>query len=171
MLYVNQPEPLSAAPGGATTSSAGTAAPTGTAKKGFWLWRVLLAALIALASINIFTGAPVLALWIGSRVQGGGGLSTAAVFAVIATLAAAVFALTKVLAALGRAYDSLSGRPPRTPNRAAWLRSMRDEPRRQTDAADLTALEKALVVAVVLAVLAFEGCFIFLAGSALPNGS
>ncbi len=35
--------------------------------------RLLLVALMALASVNLFTGAPLFAIWVGSRVQGDSG--------------------------------------------------------------------------------------------------
>jgi hypothetical protein len=59
--------------------------------------RIALAALMALLAINVWTGGPLLALWIGSRVQSGGDSSmiikpiTAVV--VFASLAAISFAL------------------------------------------------------------------------------
>ena len=42
--------------------------------------RLLLLALMSLAAVNLFTGAPLFAIWVGSRVQGdSGGLSMTAV--------------------------------------------------------------------------------------------
>jgi hypothetical protein len=35
--------------------------------------RLLLVALMALASVNLFTGAPVFAVWMGAQVQGESG--------------------------------------------------------------------------------------------------
>ena len=136
-----------------------------------WLLRVLIATLMVLTGINIFTGAPLLALWVGAKIEGNGDLTMGIVFSVIATLAVALAVLAWALSALGRAYDRLTGRQePTTRQRAVWLRSMRDEPlHRPTRAAQLSALEKTLVLTVVLCVLSFEVWFFFFAGSSLPN--
>ncbi len=136
-----------------------------------WALRVLIASLMVLASVNIFTGAPLLALWVGAKIEGQGDLTMGIVFSVIATLGLALAFLAWALTRLGRAYDSLTGRQePTTRQRAVWLRSMRDEPlHRPTKAAQLSALEKTLVASVVVAALGFEVWFFFFAGSSLPN--
>ena len=41
--------------------------------------RIGLAALTAILSVNLWTGAPLFAIWVGSRVQGGTGLTMGAV--------------------------------------------------------------------------------------------
>ncbi|HME90478.1 MAG TPA: hypothetical protein VKE49_03590, partial [Myxococcaceae bacterium] len=51
------------------------------------LKRVALAAATALVTINIWTGAPLLALWVGSRVVGKTVLSMRAVLVVVVVLA------------------------------------------------------------------------------------
>ena len=48
--------------------------------------RALLLAAMAVVAVNIWTGSPLLALWVGSRLQGTSGLSMGAVFAVIAVM-------------------------------------------------------------------------------------
>src|SRR5205807_2885217 len=122
-------------------------------------------------SVNVFTGAPLFAMWVGSRVEGSGPLTMGVVFAVIATLALVVFLLTQALVLIGRAYDSVTGRPPRR-ERPAWLRSMRDEPaHRQARGDELSMLEKALVASVVVGIVAFELWFFLAAGSPLPNST
>ena len=50
------------------------------------LERVGLVAAMAVASVSIWTLAPLLALWVGSRVVGDRGLSMGAVFAVVAVM-------------------------------------------------------------------------------------
>jgi hypothetical protein len=135
-----------------------------------WVLRVLLAALMVLAAVNIFTGVPLLSLWVGAKIEGNGDLTMGIVFAVIAMLALGVGFLGWALSRLGRAYDSVTGHEPPPRQRAPWLRSMRDEPEhKRTRAGHLTGLEKTLVASVVIAVLAFEVWFFFFAGSSLPN--
>lgn len=125
----------------------------------------------ALCSINLWTGAPLFAVWVGSKVQGNlNNLSMTAVFSVIAVLAATVFSLAFLLTWLNAKYDELTGRPPAARHTSPWLRSMRDE--REEDARrkfGISAVERVVVVSVVAGVLAFEVWFFFLAGSSLPN--
>ena len=54
--------------------------------------------LMALAAVNLFTGAPLFAVWVGSRVQGdSGGLTMTAVFVVILVMALGCSALVWAL--------------------------------------------------------------------------
>jgi hypothetical protein len=135
------------------------------------LQRISLVAGSAFASINIWTGAPLLAVWVGSRVQAAQDrLSMTALLAVIATLAVTVFALAWVLAWLSNRYDELSGRPPDRRRTSPWLRSMRGERDSEIHAKHgISAIERVVVISVVGAALAFEVWFFFFAGSSLPN--
>jgi hypothetical protein len=125
----------------------------------------------ALCSINLWTGAPLFAVWVGSKVQGSfNSLSMTAVFAVIAILAVTVFALGYLLTWLNTKYDELTGRPAVARQTSPWLRSMRDE---RDDAVQrkygIGGIERVVVICAVLGVLAFEVWFFFFAGSSLPN--
>jgi hypothetical protein len=119
----------------------------------------------------MWTGAPLLAVWVGSKVQGNlNNLSMTAVFSVIVVLAALVFLLAWALTWINSEYDELTGRPPSARYTSPWLRSMRDE--REEDVRrkfGISAVERVVVVSVVAAVLAFEVWFFFFAGSSLPN--
>jgi hypothetical protein len=125
----------------------------------------------ALATVNIWTGAPLLAIWIGSKVQGSlTTLSMTAVFSVIAVLAVMVFGLGFLLSWLNARYDELTGRPPAARQTSPWLRSMRDE--REHDIREkygISGIERVVVFGAVAGVLAFELWFFFFAGSSLPN--
>jgi hypothetical protein len=125
----------------------------------------------ALCSINLWTGAPLLAVWVGSKVQGNlSNLSMTAVFSVVLVLAAVVFFLAFLLTWINSKYDALTGRPPAARHTSPWLRSMRDE--RGTEIQrkyGISAIERVVVVSVVAAVLAFEVWFFFFAGSSLPS--
>jgi hypothetical protein len=136
------------------------------------LQRLALIAASALVSINIWTGAPLLAVWVGSRIQAAqNGLSMTALLAVVATLAVTVFVLATLLARINGRYDELSGRPQKARQTSPWLRSMRGE--REEDIrreSGISGVERIVVASVVLAVLAFEVWFFFFAGSSLPNG-
>jgi hypothetical protein len=126
----------------------------------------------ALCSINLWTGAPLFAVWVGSKVQGNlNNLSMTAVFSVVAVLAISVFLLALVLTWLNAKYDELTARPPAARQTSPWLRSMRDEREENVRRKyGISAVERAVVVSVVAAVLAFEVWFFFFAGSSLPNG-
>src|SRR4051812_33304005 len=87
--------------------------------------RLGLACLAALVSVNVWTGAPLLALWVGSKVQGNfTSLSMGAVAVVVLVLAIAEFALLTVLTWANGRYDELIGRPP-VRRRYPWHTSMR----------------------------------------------
>jgi hypothetical protein len=134
------------------------------------LKRVALASATTLVAINLWTGAPLLSLWVGSRVVGDSGLSMGAVFVVVIVLAASVLALTQVLTSLSARYDDLTGRPASARRTSPWLRSMRGEReefarKRQS----ISAVERIAVLSVVACVITFEIWFFFFAGSSLPN--
>ena len=124
----------------------------------------------ALCSINLWTGAPLLAVWVGSKVQGNlNNLSMTAVFSVIVVLGAMVFLLATALTWLNAKYDDLSGRPAAARQTSPWLRSMRgerEEVARQSRG--ISGIERIVVISVVACVVTFEIWFFFFAGSSLP---
>jgi hypothetical protein len=126
----------------------------------------------ALCSVNLWTGAPLFAVWVGSKVQGNlNNLSMTALFSVIAVLAAMVFALAFALTWINSKYDELTGRPAAARHTSPWLRSMRDEREEDTRRKyGISPIERTVVICVVAGVLAFEIWFFFFAGSSLPNG-
>jgi hypothetical protein len=133
--------------------------------------RFLLAALMALLVLNLWTGGPLLALWIGSRVQGEGPPAMGAVGVVILALGAISFALYRALQATSRAYDELTGGAPTVRRPAPWLRSMRGE-RADYEGAkrELSNGERILVGGVLVAFAAFEVWFFFFSGSPIGSG-
>jgi hypothetical protein len=133
------------------------------------LKRLLLVALMALASVNLFTGAPLFAIWVGSRVQGdSGSLSMAAVLAVVVVMALACAALVWALNRMGAAHDALIGRPAAR-RQTSWMKPFNAGGAR-SEQSSLRMLDKVLIGAVVLAGLAFEAWFFFFAGSSLGSG-
>ena len=136
------------------------------------LKKIGLVAASALCSINLWTGAPLFAVWVGSKVQGNlNNLSMTAVFSVIVVLAVLVFLLAALLTWLNAKYDELTGRPAAARQTSPWLRSMRDEREEEVRRKyGISAVERVVVASVVAAALAFEVWFFFFAGSSLPNG-
>lgn len=125
-----------------------------------------LAMLMAVVAVNVWTGGPLLAIWIGSRVQGSGPPSMAAVVTVGVVLLVVSLALVRLLAWLGGAYDQVTGAPPAARRQAPWMRSMRGE-RVPQGQVRLTTLDRVLVACVVVAAIAFEAWFFFFAGSSI----
>ncbi len=127
--------------------------------------QVALAAAAAFVTVNIWTGAPLVALWVGSQAAGSSGLSMAAVGVVIVVLLALVLALTWLLTRINHRYDQLAGRVAER-RVSPWMRSMRSE--REDYARErhgTSAVERVVVVGVAAAVLLFNVWFFFLAGS------
>jgi hypothetical protein len=136
------------------------------------LKRVAVVCGMTLVTANIWTGGPLLAVWIGSRVQGAGPPTMAAIGAVALSLGVISYLLVKVLAVLDDVYARASGRPSSVQRHVPWLRSMRGErPHVQKHARDLSPLEVILIVTVVVAILAFEVWFFFFSGSPIGGGS
>lgn len=135
-----------------------------------WFKRIVLASASALAAINMWTGAPLLAVWVGSQVAGDSGLSMGAIAAVIGVLAASCLALATALSWLSARYAALTGRPAGPRRTSPWLRSMRGEREELAQQRQgITAIERILVISVVVCVLAFEVWFFFFAGSSLTR--
>jgi hypothetical protein len=134
--------------------------------------RIALTVGMALAALNIWTGSPLLALWVGSQVQGGGAPTMEAVAVVVVVMAAVSLALVALLARLGRAHDRLVGFVPTVRDHAPWLRSMRGErPLYEGETPRLSALERILIAMVVIVFVALEVWFFFFAGSPIDQRS
>jgi hypothetical protein len=126
--------------------------------------RVVLAALTAILAVNLYTGAPLFAIWVGSRVQNGTQLTMGTVAVVIGVLVVSVFVLVWMLTRVEAAYKVVTNQP--TKRRVSpWLRSMRGERDEEEHRRPLTGFEKALVAAVVVACFAFQIWFFFFSGS------
>lgn len=131
--------------------------------------RIAMAALTAFVTVNIWTGCPLLALWIGSQAVGHGTLDMGAVGLVVVVLAVLVFAFAMLLTWLNNVYDELIGRP-RAERRATWLRSMRAESEGHvSQRVGITLLERIVVINVYVAVIALLAWFFLIAGSPLPR--
>lgn len=132
-------------------------------KTGSTATRIALGTLTTLVSVNLWTGGPLLALWVGSRIQVAvGQLSMAAVGATIGILILETFLLYKVLAFLNARYNKAIGRTVRR-KQAPWLKPISGERRSLEVRQPLTAVERIVLVSVVAAILALEVWFFFLA--------
>ena len=121
-------------------------------------------------TINIWTAAPVLALWVGSQIVGKRALSMTAVGVVVVVLAVLELALTLALTWLNSVYDELTGRR-RAERRDTWLRSMRAESEGHVgQRVGVTLLERIVVINVYVAVIGLIVWWVFFAGPPSPLG-
>jgi hypothetical protein len=118
------------------------------------LKRVAMAGLTALVTVNVWTGCPLLALWVGSRAVGTGDLSMAAVVVVLVVLGLLELAMMFVLAWLTDCYDALIGLQ-RPEHSATWMRRLcAPESSGLNRKLRITTLEGIVVINVYIAVSA-----------------
>jgi hypothetical protein len=135
------------------------------------LHRVVLAIATTLVSLNLWTGGPLLALWVGSRVQAAvGSVSMGAIGATVGVLIVETLLLYRLLAWLGVRYDAAIGRKVRR-QQAPWLKPMSGERRTLQVKRPLTAVERIVVMGVVLAFEVFLVWFFFFAHYSLGGGA
>jgi hypothetical protein len=129
-----------------------------------------MAGATAFITANIWTGAPLLALSVGSEVVGQRELSMTAVGVVVVVLAVVEFVLAVALTWLNNVYDEITGRP-RTERRSAWLRSMRAEAEGHiSQRVGITLLERIVMINVYIAVISLVVWYVFFAGPPSPLG-
>jgi hypothetical protein len=131
---------------------------------------ILLAAAMAFLALNVWTGAPLLAVWIGSKVQGEESQPSMGAYAVvIISLIAFSWGLYQLLKITMSAYQDATGTRPTVRSHAPWLRSMRGE-RPEHSHTRISGAEKIVVVTVLVAAAAFEIWFFFFSGSSIGGG-
>jgi hypothetical protein len=131
---------------------------------------ILLAAAMAFLALNVWTGSPLLAVWIGSKVQGEESQPSMGAYAVvIVALIAFSWGLYQLLKITMSAYQDATGTRPTVRTHAPWLRSMRGE-RPEHSHTSISGAEKVVVVTVLIAAAAFEIWFFFFSGSSIGGG-
>jgi hypothetical protein len=132
--------------------------------------RTAMVAATAFLAVNLWTGAPLIALWVGSQVVGQTVLSMEAVGVVVVVLSVLLFSMSLALAWLSREYDRLTGRR-KGEQRLPWMRAMSGEEGIEQPGygAGITALERVVMVSVYLAVICFLLWFFLLAGAPTPS--
>jgi len=122
----------------------------------------------ALIAINAWTGAPLLAVWIGSQAQSGQVLSMWGVLTVLAVLGVFEFIFGWALTWLSARYDRLTGRPRLAGLTSPWHRAKRgDRVQDIRSRYGISAPEAIVALSVIVGVLALEVWFFFFAGSSL----
>jgi hypothetical protein len=134
------------------------------------LKRMLLVVATAIVGINTFTGAPLLAVWVGAQAQGGRVLSLRGVVTVLVVLTVLEFLLGLAMTWLSQRYDRLTGRPRFAGETSPWQRAKRgDRVQDIRSRFGMSPPERVVVACVIAGVLFFEIWFFFLAGSSLPH--
>lgn len=132
------------------------------------LQRAGLAGLTALVTVNVWTGCPLLALWIGSQAAGTHDLSMPAIVVVIVALGALEFAMVLVLAWLTDVYDELIGIAHPAPA-ATWTRRIcAPESAGLNRRLRLSSLEGIVVINVYVAVITLIVWYLFFASHPAP---
>jgi hypothetical protein len=133
---------------------------------------ILLAAAMAFLALNVWTGSPLLAVWLGSKVQGEESQPSMGAYAVvILALIAFSWGLYQLLKLVMGAYQEATGTTPTVRSHAPWLRSMRGERvEHGGNTARISGAEKIVVVTVLIAAAAFEIWFFFFSGSSIGGG-
>jgi hypothetical protein len=128
------------------------------------LKKMALVTATALAAMNTWTGAPLLALWLGSKAQGGRVLSLLGVVTVLVVMSVLVGLLAWALMWLNSRYDRLTGRPATAALTSPWHRAKRgDRVQDIRSRYGVSAPEKAVVGCVVAGVVALEIWFFLFA--------
>src|ERR671916_233883 len=124
---------------------------------------ILLAAAMAFLALNVWTGSPLLAVWLGSKVQGENSQPSMGAYAiVIVSLIAFSWGLYQLLKVVMARYQEATGTAPTVRTHAPWLRSMRGErPDYPGAATRISGAERIVVPTVIVAAVAFEVWFFF----------
>ena len=133
---------------------------------------ILLAAAMAFLALNVWTGSPLLAVWLGSKVQGDNSQPSMGAYAiVIISLIAFSWGLYQLLKLVMAKYQEATGTTPTVRTHAPWLRSMRGErPDYAGATSRISGAERIVVLTVLVAATAFEIWFFFFSGSSIGGG-
>lgn len=159
---------LDAAPNAAQGESRARSGSAALRPRHLNLKKVVLVTATALVAINAWTGAPLLAVWIGSQAQSGQVLSMWGVLTVLAVLGVFEFIFGWALTWLSARYDRLTGRSRLAGQTSPWHRAKRgDRVQDIRSRYGISAPEAIVALSVIVGVLALEVWFFFFAGSSL----
>lgn len=159
---------LDAAPNAAQGESRARSGSAALRPRHLNLKKVVLVTATALVAINAWTGAPLLAVWIGSQAQSGQVLSMWGVLTVLAVLGVFEFIFGWALTWLSARYDRLTGRSRLAGQTSPWHRAKRgDRVQDIRSRYGISPPEAIVALSVIVCVLALEVWFFFFAGSSL----
>jgi uncharacterized membrane protein (DUF485 family) len=128
------------------------------------LKRVALTAATAFVAINIWTGCPLVALWVASKVSGEHRITMAALGVFLITVALLEGVMIIALGWLNDTYDELTGRK-RVERRSPWLRAMSEEAEHHvSQRVGISLPERIVMIVVYFAVIALAVWYVFFAG-------
>jgi hypothetical protein len=130
--------------------------------------RVLITAATAFLSINLWTGAPLFALWVGSQAAGEKLLSMTAIGIVVVTLATLVALMSVALVRLNEIYKRITGHR-LGENRMTWLRAYNAHRETVGEGLPISLLERIVMWNVYIAVIALIAYWIAVPQSPLPH--
>jgi hypothetical protein len=143
---------------------------TAASPPGHHVKRFFLGLAAAFLSVNIWTGGPLFALWVGAHLQTTSQLTMGTVAVIMGLLIAIILGLIWLLSRVSHAYQIAAGVEQRRRTQA-WMRSMRDERSEwEQERHPMTGFEKMLIVMVVIAAASFEGWFFLFSGSSIGHG-
>jgi hypothetical protein len=133
------------------------------------LWSPVALALVLLmaaGSIVMWIGLPLGLIWLASALTDSSQPSLGPYLLILIGLPVGMVVIGKLLGALDRVHGRITGRLDDSPQRATWLRSMRDEraPQRRR-----SVLDTVMIVSVLAALVAGAIWFALFAGSPLPS--
>jgi hypothetical protein len=128
------------------------------------LKRIALTAATAFAAINIWTGCPLVALWVAAQASGEHRITMPALGVFLITIALLEGVTIIALAWLNNVYDEVTGRR-RVERRSPWLRAMSEEAERHvSQRVGISLPERIVMIIVYFAVIAFAVWYVFFAG-------
>jgi hypothetical protein len=144
-------------------STGGPAGPGGV--RSLTLKRIALTAATAFAAVNIWTGCPLLALWVASQASGEHRITMPALGVFLITVALLEGVTIVALAWLNNVYDDVTGRR-RVERRPPWLRSMSEAAERHvSQRVGISLPERIVIIIVYFAVIAFAVWYVFFAAA------
>lgn len=117
---------------------------------------------MAIGSVFLWIGIPVLWLWIASKLQESTDPRMGPYVLVLVGIIASMIVVAKLLSRLNAVYERLTGRSAHVRVQLPWMKSMRGE---RTSGRPRTVLDVVMVVSVLTALAAFGIWFVFFAGS------
>lgn len=115
---------------------------TRTQALGVFLGRIVLGATTVILSLNLCTGLPVLALWLGSQTTGDQPFSMTGIVAALIALAILEAISLMALDRISTTYDGMIGRPPPVHQPAPWLSACERQRHNRLDGGRSTRLRR-----------------------------
>lgn len=126
----------------------------------------VVAGLMLLAALSLWSVIPLVWLWIGSQITDSQFPSMGPYLVVLAGVVISILLVAWILGRLNEVYIRLTGAKDVGPIRMGWMKSLRDS-EKTGDPPSL--IEVVIIGSVVIAFIAFVAWFFILAGSPLPG--